>query len=123
MSVLYLKVDNDPGSNPISVQSRCFTASAGVNNATDSLGNLSPCTAKTLDYPKKRNMWLDTNNEALLYQREQVGVLSPNVCEKDFEVGGDLKGSSWNGKQTETHGDACKTRLHQPTFHPEGVEK
>merc|ERR1712088_540966 len=46
--VLYVKVDNDPGSQPI------------------------PCTAKDLDYPKKRDTWLDTNKAQMEYQRNVV---------------------------------------------------
>jgi len=121
--VFYVKVDNDPGSKPIPVQSRCFTALAGVDNAPDNLGNPYPCTAKDLDYPKKRDTWLDTNKEAMLDQREQVGVVFANVCEKGFEVGGDHKGGPVNGKQIEKYGDAFKNGLHQPTFHPEGAHK
>merc|ERR1712214_199136 len=121
--VFYVKVDNDPGSKPIPVQSRCFTALAGVDNAPDNLGNPYPCIAKDLDYPKKRDTWLDTNKEAMLEQREQVGVAFANVCEKGFEVGGDHKGGPVNGKQIEKYGDAFKNGLHQPTFHPEGAHK
>jgi len=121
--VFYVKVDNDPGSKPIPVQSRCFTALAGVDNAPDNLGNPYPCTAKDLDYPKKRDTWLDTNKEAMLDQREQVGEAFANVCEKGFEVAGDHKGGPLNGKQIEKYGDAFKNGLHQPTFHPEGAHK
>merc|ERR1712125_34352 len=121
--VFYVKVDNDPGSKPIPVQSRCYTALAGVDNAPDNLGNPYPCTAKDLDYPKKRDTRLDTNKEAMLDQREQVGVVFANVCEKGFEVAGDHKGGPLNGKQIEKYGDAFKNGLHQPTFHPEGAHK
>merc|ERR1711963_1374685 len=76
-----------------------------------------------LDYPKKRDTWLDTNKEAMLDQREQVDVAFANVCEKGFEVAGDHKGGPLNGKQIEKYGDAFKNGLHQPTFHPEGAHK
>merc|ERR1712242_194245 len=68
-----------------------------------------------MGYPKKRDTWLDTNKEAMLDQRAQVGVVFANVCEKGFEVGGDHKGGPLNGKQIEKYGDAFKNGLHQPT--------
>merc|ERR1719510_961590 len=121
--VFYVKVDNDPGSKPIPVQSRCFTALAGVDNAPDNLGNPYPCTAKDLDYPKKRDTWLDTNKEAMEEQQGKVDVAFANVCEKGFEVAGDHKGGPLNGKQIEKFGDNFKNGLHQPTFHEEGLHK
>merc|ERR1711963_1090008 len=121
--VFYVKVDNDPGSKPIPVQSRDYTALAGQDNVPDNLGNPYPCTAQDLDYPKKRDTWLNTNKEAMLDQRQQVGAVFANVCEKGFEVGGDHKGGPVNGKQIEKYGDAFKNGLHQPTFHPEGAHK
>nr|AAV35378.1 luciferase [Alexandrium tamarense] len=121
--VFYVKVDNDPGSKPIPVQSRDYTALAGQDNVPDNLGNPYPCTAQDLDYPKKRDTWLDTNKEAMLDQRQQVGVVFAKVCEKGFEVSGDAKGGPVNGKQIEKYGDNFKNGLHQPTFHPEGPHK
>lgn len=121
--VFYVKVDNDPGSKPIPVQSRCYTGLAGVDNAPDNLGNPYPCTAKDLDYPKKRDTWLDTNKEAMEEQQGKVDVAFANVCEKGFEVGGDHKGGPLNGKQIEKFGDNFKNGLHQPTFHEEGLHK
>merc|ERR1712127_201358 len=121
--VFYVKVDNDPGSKPIPVQSRDYTALAGQDNVPDNLGNPYPCNAQDLDYPKKRDTWLDTNKEAMLDQRQQVGVVFANVCEKGFEVGGDHKGGPVNGKQIEKYGDNFKNGLHQPTFHAEGLHK
>jgi muconolactone delta-isomerase len=121
--VFYVKVDNDPGSKPIPVQSRDYTALAGQDNTPDNLGNPYPCTAKDLDFPKKRDTWLDTNKEAMLDQRTEVGVAFANVCEKGFEVEGDHKGGPLNGKQVEKYGDNFKGGLHQPTFHAEGAHK
>ena len=114
---------NDPGSKPIPVQSRDYTALAGQDNVPDNLGNPYPCTAQDLDYPKKRDTWLDSNKEAMLDQREQVGVAFANVCEKGFEVSGDHKGGPLNGQQLEKFGDNFKGGLHQPTFHAEGAHK
>merc|ERR1712151_758799 len=99
--VFHYLLDNDPGSKPIPVQSRCYTALAGVDNAPDNLGNPYPCTAKDLDYPKKRDTWLDTNKEAMEEQQGKVDVAFANVCEKGFEVAGDHKGGPLNGKQIE----------------------
>merc|ERR1711963_1272807 len=121
--VFYIKVSNDPESKPIPVQSRDYTALAGQDNAPDNLGNPYPCIAKDLDYPKKRDTWLDTNKEAMLDQRDQVGVAFANVCEKGFEVSGDGKGGPLNGKQIEKYGDNFKDGLHQPAFHPEGAHR
>merc|ERR1711884_676885 len=36
------------------------------------LGKPYPCTAKDLDYPKKRDAWLDQNKKQMLYQRDVV---------------------------------------------------
>merc|ERR1712127_870941 len=121
--VLYVKVSSDPGSKPIPVQSRDYTALAGVDNAPDNLGKPYKCTAKDLDYPKKRDTWLDTNKEAMLDQRDKVADAFAQVCEKGFEVGGDHKGGPLNGKQIEKFGDNFKNGLHQPTFHEEGLHK
>merc|ERR1712060_236543 len=96
---------------------------AGVDNAPDNLGNPYPCTAKDLDYPKKRDTWLDTNKEAMEEQQGKFDVAFANVCEKGFEVAGDHKGSPLNGKQIEKFGDNFKNGLHQPTFHEEGLHK
>merc|ERR1712099_152140 len=89
--VLYVKVCNDPGSQPIPVQSRDYTALAGCDNVCTNLGKPYPCTAKDLDYPKKRDTWLDTNKEAMLEQQGKIDVAFANVCEKGFEVAGDHK--------------------------------
>mmetsp|Transcript_39014 Transcript_39014/g.112639 ORF Transcript_39014/g.112639 Transcript_39014/m.112639 type:complete len:485 (+) Transcript_39014:67-1521(+) len=70
--VLYVKVSNDPGSEPIPVQSRDYTALAGCDNVCTNLGKPYPCTAKDLDYPKKRDAWLDQNKRQMLYQRDVV---------------------------------------------------
>jgi len=67
-----VKVDNDPGSQPIPVQSRDYTALAGCNNVCTNLGKPYPCTAKDLDYPKKRDTWLDQNKAQMEYQRNVV---------------------------------------------------
>jgi len=121
--VFYVKVDNDPGSKPIPVQSRCYTALCGQDNVCDNLGNPYPCTGKDLDFPKKRDTWLDTNKEAMEDQRGQVDVAFAKVCEKGFEVGGTAKGGPVNGQQLEKFGDNFKNGLHQPNFNEEGLHK
>merc|ERR1712241_1505589 len=82
--VLYVKVDNDPGSQPIPIQSRDYTALAGCNNVCTNLGKPYPCTAKDLDYPKKRDTWLDTNKAQMEYQRNVVSTTfqEGNVLDK-----------------------------------------
>merc|ERR1712151_909412 len=70
--VLYVKVSNDPGSKPIPVQSRDYTALAGCDNVCTNLGKPYPCTAKDLDYPKKRDAWLDKNEKEMIRQRGLV---------------------------------------------------
>jgi len=70
--VLYVKVSNDPESQPIPVQSRDYTALAGMDNVPDNLGKPYPCTAKDLDYPKKRDTWLDQNEKEMVRQRGLV---------------------------------------------------
>ena len=71
--VFYLKVSDDPESQIIPVQSRDYTALAGHDNVPDSLGNPYPCTAKDLDFPVKRDTWLDKNETEMLKQRDMVG--------------------------------------------------
>merc|ERR1712242_37901 len=122
--VFYVKVSNDPGSKPIPVQSRDYTALAGQDNVCENLGNPYPCIGKDLDYPKKRDTWLDTNKAAMEEQKEQVATVFANVCEKGFEVGsGDKKGGALNGEQIEKYGDNFKNGMHQPSFNDEGLHK
>merc|ERR1712014_489641 len=102
--IFYVKVSNDPESKPIPVQSRDYTALAGIDNAPTNLGTPYPCVAKDLDFPKKRDAWLDTNKEAMLDQREKVSTAFAQVCEKGFEVGDNAKGGALNGKQLEKFG-------------------
>jgi len=70
--VLYVKVSNDPESQPIPVQSRDYTALAGMDNTPTNMGKPYPCTGKDLDYPKKRDTWLDTNEKEMVKQRGLV---------------------------------------------------
>merc|ERR1711992_236633 len=119
--VFYVKVSNDPGSKPIPLQSRDYTALAGVDNAPTNLGKPYPTLAKDLDFPKKRDAWLDTNKEAMEDQRDKVGVAFAQVCEKGFEVGDNAKGGALNGKHLEKYGDNFKDGLHKPTFHEDGL--
>jgi len=119
--VFYVKVSNDPGSKPIPVQSRDYTALAGIDNAPTNLGTPYPCVAKDLDFPKKRDAWLDTNKEAMLDQREKVSTAFAQVCEKGFEVGDNAKGGALNGKHLEKFGDNFKDGMHKPTFHEDGL--
>merc|ERR1712045_176089 len=121
--VFYIKVNHDPESQIIPVQSRCYTALAGMDNTPDNLGRPYPCTGKDLDYPKARDTWLDTNKEAMEDQKKQVAVAFAQVCEKGFEVGGTSSGGALNAQQLEKYGDNFKGGLHQPTFHPEGAHK
>jgi len=81
--VFYVKVSNDPGSKPIPVQSRDYTALAGQNNTKDNLGNKYPCTAKDIDYPKKRDTWLDTNMKEMLVQRKLVANTFARVSSQE----------------------------------------
>jgi len=71
--VMYVKVSNDPESKPIPLQSRDYTALAGRDNVCTNLGKPYPCTAKDLDYPKKRDTWLDDNEKEMIKQR---GIVS-----------------------------------------------
>nr|AAL40676.1 luciferase [Pyrocystis lunula] len=121
--VFYVKVSNDPESKPIPLQSRDYTALAGVDNAPDNLGNPYPTNAYDLDYPKERDTWLDANKDAMLDQREKVSEAFADVCEKGFEVGDNVKGGPLNSKQLEKYGDNFKDGMHQPTFHDEGLHK
>merc|ERR1719361_426178 len=82
--VFYVKVDDDPGSQPIPVQSRDYTALAGCDNVADNLGNPYPCTAKDLDYPIKRDTWLDQNEKEMLYQRKLVAGTFAKISEQEF---------------------------------------
>merc|ERR1712242_315824 len=70
--VLYVKVSNDPESKPIPLQSRDYTALAGRDNVCTNLGKPYPCIAKDLDYPKKRDTWLDQNEKEMIRQRGLV---------------------------------------------------
>jgi len=81
--VFYVKVDDDPGSAPIPLQSRDYTALAGMNNTKDNLGNVYPCTGKDLDYPKKRDTWLDTNKKEMLKQRKIVAKTFARVSTQE----------------------------------------
>merc|ERR1712038_1471482 len=121
--VFYVKVDNDPGSKPIPVQSRCYTALAGQDNVCTNLGKPYPCIAKDLDFPKKRDAWMDDNKAAMLDQRDQVDTAFADVCEKGFEVTGSAKGGALNGEQIAKYGENFKDGLHQPTFHDDGLHK
>merc|ERR1739838_376553 len=71
--VFYVKVSNDPESQPIPLQSRDYTALAGRDNVCTNLGKPYPCTAKDLDYPKKRDTWLDKNEDQMAVQEKLVG--------------------------------------------------
>merc|ERR1711933_414977 len=119
--IFYVKVSNDPESAPIPVQSRDYTALAGRNNVCTNLGKPYPCTAKDLDYPKKRDTWLDKNKDQMAVQRTKVDVAFANVCEKGFEVGDNVKGGALNSKQLAKFGDNFKDGLHKPTFHEDGL--
>lgn len=81
--VFYVKVDDDPGSSPIPLQSRDYTALAGFNNTPDNLGNTYPCVGKDLDYPKKRDTWLDTNEKEMLKQRKMVAKTFARISDQE----------------------------------------
>merc|ERR1739844_261117 len=103
------------------LQSRDYTALAGVDNAPTNLGKPYPTLAKDLDFPKKRDAWLDTNKEAMLDQRDKVSTAFAQVCEKGFEVGDNAKGGALNAKHLEKYGDNFKNGMHKPTFHEDGL--
>merc|ERR1712137_572085 len=71
--VLYVKVSNDPESGPRpALQSRDFTALAGVYNAPDNLGKHYPCTPIDLDAPVQRDTWMDTNVDIVTAQQQAI---------------------------------------------------
>nr|O77206.1 RecName: Full=Dinoflagellate luciferase [Lingulodinium polyedra]AAC36472.1 luciferase [Lingulodinium polyedra] len=121
--VFYVKVSNDPGSKPIPLQSRDYTALAGQDNAPDNLGKPYKCTARDLDAPTKRDGWLDTNKGAMLDQREKVSKAFAKVCEKGFEAGDNKLGGALNAKHVEKYGDNFKNGMHKPEFHEDGLHK
>ena len=94
--VFYVKVSDDPESQIIPVQSRCYTALAGHDNAPDNLGNPYPCTAKDLDFPVKRDTWLDKNETEMIKQRDIVGTAFAHCCDNGFEAH-DLGGKNADG--------------------------
>lgn len=81
--VFYVKVDDDPGSAPIPLQSRDYTALAGQNNCPDNLGNPYPCIGKDLDYPVKRDTWMDQNEKEMLVQRKLVAKTFARISEQE----------------------------------------
>merc|ERR1719499_1976854 len=84
--VFYIKVNQDPESQIIPVQSRDYTALAGLDNVPDNLGKPYPCTARDLDFPTKRDTWLDKNEAEMNKQKTLVSSHFANVCDNGFEV-------------------------------------
>merc|ERR1719414_2647349 len=122
--VFYVKVSNDPESQIIPVQSRDFTALAGHDNAPDNLGKPYPCTAKDLDFPVKRDTWLDKNEKEMLKQRNMVGSAFAHCCENGFEAHDNTAGGPVNSAQVEALGkEHFQDGLHKPKFHEEGLHK
>ena len=84
--VFYVKVSNDPESQLTPLQSRDYTALAGHDNVPDNLGKPYSCIAKDLDFPTKRDTWMDHNGEEMKKQRGMVHAAFANVCDNGFEV-------------------------------------
>ena len=122
--VFYVKVSNDPESKPIPLQSRDFTALAGHDNVPDNLGKPYSCTAKDLDFPTKRDTWMDKNEEEMKKQRGMVHAAFANVCDNGFEVHDNEKGGALSAAHVESLGaEHFKDGLHQPKFHEDGLHK
>merc|ERR1719189_915853 len=102
--VFYIKVNQDPESQPIPVQSRDYTALAGHDNVPDNLGKPYPCTAKDLDYPTKRDTWLDKNEAEMQKQKTLVASAFANVCDNGFEVHDNPVGGALSAAHVEALG-------------------
>jgi hypothetical protein len=122
--VFYAKVSHDPESAIIPVQSRDYTALAGHDNAPDNLGKPYPCTAKDLDYPVKRDTWLEQNKIEMEKQRNMVGSAFAHCCDDGFEAHDNDKGGPVNAAHVEALGkEHFEGGLHKPKFHEEGLHK
>merc|ERR1712127_266226 len=122
--VFYVKVSDDPESQRIPLQSRDFTALAGHDNVPDNLGKPYKCTAKDLDFPTKRDTWMDKNEEEMKKQRGVVSAHFANVCDNGFEAHDNEKGGALNAAHVEQLGkEHFEGGLHKPKFHEEGLHK
>jgi len=122
--VFYIKVNQDPESQPIPVQSRDYTALAGHDNVTDNLGKPYPCTAKDLDYPTKRDTWLDKNETEMQKQKGLVAAAFANVCDNGFEAHDNPVGGALSAAHVEALGkEHFEGGLHKPKFHEDGLHK
>merc|ERR1719220_1006181 len=122
--VFYIKVNQDPESQPIPVQSRDYTALAGHDNVPDNLGKPYPCTAKDLDYPTKRDTWLDKNEAEMNKQKTLVASAFANVCDNGFEVHDNPVGGALSAAHVEALGkEHFEGGLHKPKFHEDGLHK
>jgi len=72
--IFSVKVDSDPEVESCpALQSRDFTALAGVFNAPDNLGNPYPCQPVDLDASVERDTWVDQNKDAVAQQAALIG--------------------------------------------------
>merc|ERR1712032_895535 len=113
-----------PALTIIPVQSRDYTALAGHDNAPDNLGKPYPCTAKDLDYPVKRDTWLEQNKIEMEKQRNMVGSAFAHCCDDGFEAHDNDKGGPVNAAHVAALGkEHFEGGLHKPKFHEEGLHK
>merc|ERR1719480_717364 len=95
-----------------------------VMTMCDNLGNPYPCVAKDLDYPVKRDTWLDKNETEMLKQRNMVGGAFADCCTDGFEAHDNEKGGALNAAHVEALGkEHFVDGLHKPQFHEEGLHK
>ena len=97
-----MKVDSDPevGSRP-ALQSRDFTALAGVFNAPDKLGNPYPCQPVDMDAPVERDTWMD-QNKVVAQEAASIGK-SVQELEKEKQK---LVNLGWSSDNVTVHVDA-----------------
>jgi hypothetical protein len=114
--IFYVKVDSDPevDSRP-ALQSRDFTALAGVFNAPDNLGNPYPCQPVDLDAPVERDTWMDQNKEVVAQQAAAIGK-SVQDLEKETQQQVNL---GWTSDTVNVHVDALWEALNMKARSPE----
>ena len=101
-TIFNVNVDSDPevDSRP-ALQSRDFTALAGVFNAPDNLGKPCPCQPVDLDAHVERNTWMDQNKEVVA---QQAALIEKSVQELDKEK--QQVGLGWTSDIVNVHVDA-----------------
>jgi len=113
--VLYVKVSNDPESGPRpALQSRDFTALAGVYNAPDNLGKHYPCTPIDLDAPVQRDTWMDTNVDIVTAQQQAISTQVGGL-----EKGQSVVGYGWKSQEFTCSHDAVFEALEFKARNPE----